>query len=185
MSSRWLLAVPCAAAFLGYTGGFSSVVWLGHGETSAVASYLSASAAPDWGRALCGAPLFLAALLLCGVSIAGWLFVYPLVFYRFFGFGYTAGLFVSALGTKGMIPLLLCLFPSALVEGILLICAAQKALPCSVDLLQRLKTGRTLPEAEPTRYLMHGLILFQCTSFVQLWDLYPARWIKDALSDLL
>lgn len=171
--------VACGTVVCGYLCGIAAA-WFRGGETDLVREWFSASSVPRFGQAFCAGPVFVLAVLLCGFCVFGWLFVLPSVFLKAYGFGYTAGLFLAAMGTPGLLPLGLCVFPSSSAVCLLLIGAAQEALPFSVALGRSVR-GDPLPESVLRTYLLHGLVLFQCTAFPMLWDLLPARWILGLL----
>jgi len=169
----------------GYVAGCLTVIFSGENGTEYVARYLSQSASLSWGRAFAAGPLYLLILLFCGLFFFGWLCVYPLIGYKAYGYGYTAGLFLSAMGYRGLLPLGLCLFPSAVAECALLVRASREAFPQSFALFSGLRDGGDVFFSGLRGYLLRGLVLFQCSSFLLLWDLFLAPAILNGLRQML
>jgi hypothetical protein len=117
--------------------------------------------------------------------LLGWLFLFPLLFYKAYGFGFSAGLFFAAMGTKGLLPLSLCVFPSALAQCLMLVFAAKDAFPLSLSLFLGIR-GSPAAFFESLRpYFLRGLVLLQCSSILLLWDLYLSPLILDGLRSVL
>ena len=169
----------------GYVGGCLTVLLGGGSEQDAVAEYLSGEGQISWLRALEGGPLYLLLLLFCGLFFFGWVFVYPLVVYKAYGYGYTAGIFLSALGIRGLLPLGFCLFPSALAECLLLVYGAKEAFPQSFALFSGLREGGGNFFGGLRPYLLRALVLFQCSSFVLLWEVFLSPKILEAIGEML
>lgn len=165
--------------------GILTVLLGGRGDSQEVMAFLSADLQVDWLQGFVSGPLFVLLVQFCGIFLLGWLFIFPLIFYKSYGLGYTAGLFLGALGTKGLLPLGLCLFPSAVAESLLLIFAAKEAFPQSLALFQGLKEGGKEFFDGVRRYLLRSLVLLQCTSFVLIWDLFLSPLILSGFRDML
>ncbi|MBQ1217609.1 MAG: hypothetical protein IIX85_06590 [Clostridia bacterium] len=174
--------VACVTVLLGYLAGVI-VVSLHGGDTSLVTSYLAAEPRTDWLSALGSGPAFVLGILCCGLFLFGWLGALPLAFYKAYGLGYTAGLFLSALGTSGYLPLALCLFPSALGICLLMAVALRDALPLSYDLFRGWLCKKERPLPDLKSYLLRSLTLFQCSSFLLLWDLFLAPLLLTSLQN--
>lgn len=184
MNSRTTLALGSGTVFSGYLAGVISVLISG-GAPGAAEQYLSAEATPDWWLGFLSGPLFVLLAGLCGVFLLGWLTVYPLVFYKAYGLGYTAGLLLAAYGTKGFLPLGLCLFPSAAGEFVLLIRQGQLAFPTSLALLRHCRGAEGNIAGELRRYALRSLVLLQCSSAVLLWDLFLSPLILSGIRNFL
>ncbi len=185
MGSNRTFALGAVTVFLGYLVGVLTVMFRGGAGVDYVTEYLKSPTELNWMDAFASGPLFVLLVMFCGLFFFGWLFVFPLIFYKSFGLGYTAGLFLSALGTKGFLPLGLCLFPSAAAECVLLIRSARDAFPQSWMLFCGLFRDPTGFFNSLRGYLLRSLVLFQCTSFVLLWDLFLAPLILTGIRDLL
>lgn len=184
MDRKKMFAVGSGVVFLGYLAGVVTVFFQGV-EEGYVTRYLSSLPSPRWGQAFLSGPFFLLLTLSCGLFLFGWLIVYPLIFYKAYGFGYSAGLFLAALGAKGFLPLGLCLFPSAAAECLLLARASRDAFPQSFALFRGMK-GEASSFFDSVRpYLLRSLVLFQCSSFVLLWDLFFAPLILSGVREYL
>lgn len=173
-----------ATCLCGYVAGAITVLLRG-GDGNAVEAFLAAEVQRDWLSALLAGPGHLLPVLGCGLFLFGWLVALPLVFYRTFGLGYTAGLFLSALGTKGFLPLGLCLFPSAAGECLLLIRAVREALPQSWDLFRGRLGDNSAFAARWRGYCLRGIVSLQLSSALMLWDLYLSPLILSGIRDLL
>lgn len=185
MKRKTVFAVGILTVFAGYVTGVLTILFGGGVAGEYVEEYLSASPSPRWWDAFCSGPGFLLLALCCGVFFFGWLLLFPLVYYKAYGYGYTAGLFLAALGMKGLLPLALCLFPSALAECALLVFVCREAFPLSFSLFENLR-GRGEGFRDGLRgYLLHGLVLFQCSSFVLLWDLFLSPLILSGIREML
>ena len=185
MGSNRTFAVAAVTVFCGYLAGVFSVLLRGGADLALVTQYLTAPSEINWTEAFVGGPLFVLLVLFCGVFFFGWLFVLPLVFYKAYGLGYTAGLFLAALGTRGFLPIGLCLFPSAAAECLLLVRSARDALPLSYALF-RGRCGDAKPFFDGVKsYLLRSLVVFQCSAFVLLWDLFLSPLILSGIRDLL
>lgn len=185
MGSQRYFAAGGVTVFAGYLTGILTVLLRGQGNAQEVMGYLTSDLRPDWFQGFVSGPLFVLLVQFCGVFLFGWLFIFPLIFYKSYGLGYTAGLFLGALGTKGLLPLGLCLFPSALAECLLLIFAAKEAFPQSLALFHGLQGGGTGFFEGVRRYLLRSLVLFQCSSFVLIWDLFLSPLILSGIRDML
>ena len=185
MKRKTVFIAGMLAVFAGYVTGVLTVLLGGGASDGYVEEYLSASPAPRWWEAFCNGPGFILLALCFGVFFFGWLLIFPLVFYKAYGYGYTAGLFLAALGTKGFLPLALCLFPAALAECALLAFVCREAFPLSFALFGA-RTGKgDAFEAGLRPYLLHGLVLLQCSSFVLLWDLFLSPRILSGIREML
>ena len=176
MKDRTVLIVGCATLFCGYVCGGVALRLGGIPENVSALFSLS----PSVLSAFFTEAFPVAAVLLCGLCVFGWLLVCPLLFIRFFGLGYFAGLLLAVNGVKGLLPLGLCLFPSAAVEGILLVCSAREATSFSVALAGSM-CGRPITPSAPENYAFHALSLFQTSALCMLWDLCPAPLIAAFL----
>ncbi len=185
MDKKRMFAVGTVTVFAGYLAGVLTVMLGGGGGKDYVFSYVTAVASPDWWQAFLKGPFFVLLILCFGVFFFGWLLVYPLLYYKAYGYGYTAGLFLAALGTKGFLPLGLCLFPSAAAECALMIRAAGDAFPLSFSLFRSLKGNPEVFFSSLRGYFLQGLVLFQCTSFVLLWDLFMAPLILSGIGEII
>lgn len=186
MGSKKTFIAAAATVFGGYLSGVLTVLLRGGADTSLVLRYLNSETETNWLRAFESGPLYVLLVFCCGVFFFGWLTALPLVFYKTYGLGYTAGLFLAAYGTKGFLPLGLCLFPSAAAECLLLIRAARDALPQSFALFRGLKGGDAASFFQGIKsYFLRSLVIFQCSAFVLLWDLFLAPLILSGIRDLL
>ena len=182
MKPKYVFAAGTLTVFAGYFSGVLTVFFGGGAEDSYVSAYLSSTPSVRWLEAFLNGPGYLFLTLCCGVFLLGWFLVFPLIFYKAYGYGYTAGLFLAALGTKGLIPLGLCLFPPAVAECALLVCACKEVFPLSFSLFR----GASKDFTKGLRpYLLHGLVLFQCSSFVLLWDLFLAPLLLEGVREML
>lgn len=185
MGSSRTFAAAAVAVFGGYLAGVLSVLLRGEADTALVTDYLTSQTGTNWLQAFASGPFFVLLVLFCGVFFFGWLFALPLIFYKSYGLGYTAGLFLAALGTRGFLPLGLCLFPSAAAECVILIRGCRDALPMSFSLFRGLSQDATPFFSALKSYLLRSLVLFQCSAFVLLWDLFLAPLILSGIRDLL
>lgn len=174
--------VACITVLLGYLTGVIAVSFYG-GDESLVSSYLTSEPCTDWLSAFGSGPAFVLGIVCCGLFLFGWLAALPLAFYKAYGLGYTAGLFLSALGTAGYLPLALCLFPSALGVCLLMAVALRDALPLSYDLFRGWLCKKERPLPDLKSYLLRSLTLFQCSSFLLLWDLFLAPLLLTSLQN--
>lgn len=180
-----MFAVGAVTVFGGYIAGVLSVLLRGGTEVEAVRKYLSGEIGINWMQAFMSGPFFVLLVLFCGLFLFGWLLAMPILFYKSYGLGYTAGLFLAAMGTKGFLPLGLCLFPSAVAECVLLIYAFRDAFPMSFLLFRGLSGEASDFFSGLKSYLLRSLVLFQCASFVLLWDLFLSPIILSGIRDLL
>lgn len=185
MKPKTVFAVGMLTVFFGYVAGVLTVLFAGGAGAGYVEDYLAASPAPRWWDAFCNGPGFVLLALCCGVFFFGWLLIFPLVYYKAYGYGYTAGLFLASLGAKGLLPLALCLFPAALAECAILVCVCREAFPLSLSLFVGLRRAGKPLGTEIRVFLMHGLVLFQCSSFVLLWDLFLSPLILSGIREML
>lgn len=185
MKGTALFATGVLFVLGGYVGGCLTVLLGGGTGADAVTGYLSGGGEVSWLRALESGPLYLLVLLFCGLFLFGWLFVYPLVGYKAYGYGYTAGVFLSALGVRGLLLLGFCLFPSALAECLLLVYGAKAAFPQSFALFSGFREGGACFFRELRPYLLRALVLFQCSSFVLLWEVFLFPNILGAIREML
>lgn len=184
MDSKKRFALGAGVVFLGYLSGAVTVLFRG-ADADLVARYLSSPAGTNWWQAFLSGPFFVLMTLCCGLFLFGWLAVYPLIFYKAYGFGYSAGLFLAALGTRGFLPLGLCLFPSAATECLLLVRASQDSFFQSLALFCGMKEDAGSFFSSLRSYLLRGLVLFQCSAFVLLWDLFFAPLILSGIREYL
>lgn len=185
MSSARTFIAASLTVFFGYLSGVLTVFFRGGVSRDFALSYVASELTPQWLRAFESGPFYVLLVFLCGLFLFGWLFALPLIFYKSFGLGYTAGLFLAAFGAKGFLPLGLCLFPSAAAECVLLIRGARDALPQSFLLFRGMK-GDAAPFFQSLKpYLLRSLVIFQCSAFVLLWDLFLSPLILSGIRDLL
>lgn len=185
MGSNKTFLAAAVTVFAGYLSGVLTVLFRGGVDTALVLQYLNSETEANWLRAFGTGPLYVLLVFCCGVFLLGWLIALPLVFYKTYGLGYTAGLFLSVYGTKGFLPLGLCLFPSAAAECLLLIRAARDALPQSFLLFRGFKGDATPFFQGIKSYFLRSLVIFQCSAFVLLWDLFLSPLILSGIRDLL
>ncbi len=184
MNRKPLFFLSCLPVFLGYPAGILTVFFTVP-DVSAAERFLSASPSQNWGQSFLSGPAFVFGTVLCGVFLFGWLAVFPLVFYKAFGLGYSAGLFLGAFGLRGLLPVGLCLFPSALVETLLLIRASRDAFVQSRALFRGFSADPTPFFSGLKAYLLRSLVLLQCSAFVVLWDLFLSPLMLSSFRDLL
>jgi hypothetical protein len=185
MKSKISFIAAAVTVFFGYFSGILTVLIRGEAEGTLVTQYLSSDLGTHWLRALETGPLYVVAVFLCGVFFFGWLAVLPLIFYKCYGLGYSAGLFLAVYGTKGFLPLGLCLFPSAAAECLLLIRAGRDAIPQSFLLFRGIQ-GDATPFYDGLKgYFLRSIVIIQCSSFVLLWDLFLSPMILSGIRDLL
>lgn len=186
MERNKMFLAASATVFLGYVSGILTVLFQGNADGELVAQYLASQTETNWLHAFESGPLFVLLVFLCGVFLLGWLVAFPLVFYKTYGLGYSAGLFLAVYGTKGFLPLGLCLFPSAAAECLLLIRAARDAVPQSFELFRGAVGKDSAPFFSGLKgYTLRSLVIFQCSSFVLLWDLFLSPLILSGIRDLL
>ena len=186
MKSQKTFIGAVLTVFGGYFSGVITVLLRGVTESDLVARYLAAETRTDWLGAFLAGPFYVLLTLCCGVFLFGWLMVLPVVFYKSYGLGYTAGLFLACYGAKGFLPLGLCIFPSAAAESLLLIRSARDALPQSFSLFQGLRDGVSPCFFQGLKaYLLRSLVVFQCSAFVLLWDLFLSPLILSGIRDML
>ena len=184
MGSNKTFLAAAVTVFAGYLSGVITVLVRG-GEGNLVLQYLNSQTETDWLRAFGTGPLYVLLVFCCGVFLFGWLIALPLIFYKSYGLGYTAGLFLAVYGTKGFLPLGLCVFPSAMAECLLLIRAARDALPLSFSFF-RGWNGNVTPFFQDLKpYFLRSLVIFQCSSFVLLWDLFLSPLILSGIREML
>ena len=185
MESNRTFLGAAVTVFAGYLSGVITVLLRGVKNGDLVLQYLNSQTETNWLRAFGAGPLYVLLVFCCGVFLFGWLVALPLVFYKSYGLGYTAGLFLAVYGAKGFLPLGLCVFPSAAAECLLLIRAARDALPLSFSLFRGWK-GDTTPFFQDLKpYFLRSLVIVQCSSFVLLWDLFLSPLILSGIRDLL
>ena len=185
MKSKISFIAAAVTVFVGYCSGVLTVLIRGEVDKTLVEQYLSSDLGTNWLRALETGPFYVLVVFLCGVFFFGWLLVLPLIFYKCYGLGYSAGLFLAAFGTKGFLPLGLCLFPSAAAECLLLIRAGRDAIPQSFLLFRGFGGEATPFFAGLKGYFLRSLVIVQCSSFVLLWDLFLSPLILSGIRDLL
>ncbi len=185
MKSKITFIAGAVTVFVGYLSGILTVLLQGNVDGDLVRRYLSAELGTDWLRAFETGPLYVLLVFFCGVFLFGWLAAFPLVFYKSYGLGYSAGLLLAVYGAKGFLPLGLCLFPSGAAECLLLIRAARDAVPQSYALFRGLQGDSTLFFAGLKGYLLRSLVIIQCSSFVLLWDLFLSPLILSGIRDML
>ncbi len=185
MNSDRTFIAGAVTVFLGYLSGVLTVLLRGDGELSLVTQYLTSPPQTNWLRAFESGPLYVLLVLCCGVFFFGWLISLPLVFFKSYGLGYTAGLFLAVYGAKGFLPLGLCLFPSAMAECLLLIRAVRDALPLSFSLFRGWNGDASSFFQRLKSYLLRSLVIFQCSAFVLLWDLFLSPLILSGIRDFL
>ena len=171
--------------FCGYLSGVLSVLLGGDVEGTIVEQYLFSDLGTNWLRGFETGPLYVIVVFLCGVFFFGWLIVLPLIYYKCYGLGYSAGLLLAVFGTKGFLPLGLCLFPSAVAECMLLIRAARDAIPQSFLLFRGFGGDSASFFLGLKGYFLRSLVIIQCSSFVLLWDLFLSPMILSGIRDLL
>lgn len=182
MREKTYFAIGALSVLVGYAVGVLAV-FLGEGTDRV--SFSDASLQPDWLRAFASGPLFVIGAVACGVCFFGWLAVYPLLFYKSYALGYSAGLLLASFGMRGMLPLGLCLFPSAAAECMLLVRASSQAFESSFRLFRGSGEGARSFYDGLCGYLMQGLTMIQCSSFVLIWDLFLSPCILAQMRELL
>ena len=185
MVKNRMFVVGAITVFAGYLAGVLTVLFAGGASGDYLRRFLTSQATPNWLAAFLSGPFFVLLVYFCGVFFLGWLFVFPLLYYKSYGYGYTAGLLLAGLGGRGFLPLALCLFPSAVAECLLLVCMAREALPQSVALFQSRKGDAQAFLSGLSSYLLHGLVWVQCSAFVLLWDLFLSPLILSGISEIL
>ncbi len=185
MKSKISFIAASVTVFAGYLSGILTVLLGGGADETLVTQYLSSDLGTNWLRGLETGPMYVIAVFLCGVFFFGWLAILPLIFYKCYGLGYSAGLFLAVYGAKGFLPLGLCLFPSAAGECLLLIRAARDAIPQSFLLFCGFSGDATPFFHRLKGYFLRSLVIIQCSSFVLLWDLFLSPLILSGIRDLL
>lgn len=185
MDKKRIFAVGAVTVFAGYLAGVLTVVFGGGVGGKYVEQYFAQTPRIDWWSGFLSGPFFVLLAYFCGLFFLGWLFVFPLLYYKAYGYGYTAGLFLATLGVKGLLPLGLCMFPSAAAECVLLVCIARDAFPLSFSLFRSWRGETEAFSAHLRSYLLHGLVLLQCSSFVLLWDLFLAPLMQSGIGEML
>ncbi len=184
MNRKTLFFIAAVPVFAGYLTGVGAI-FFGNPDLSPTVTFLEESVSQSWGQAFLAGPTFVLGALFCGLFLFGWLTVFPLVFYKAFGLGYSAGLFFAAFGWKGILPVGLCLFPSAAVECLLLVQASREAFGQSWALFRGWKGDSAEFFGKLKAYLLRGVVLVQCSAFVMLWDLFLSPVILSIFRDLL
>ncbi len=184
MNRKPMFSVACLTIFAGYLTGVGAVL-LRTPDLSPARAYLEQPLQLQWGQAFLAGPAFVLGAILCGVFLFGWLAVFPLIFYKAFGLGYSAGLFFAAFGWKGILPVGLCLFPSAAIECLLLVKVAPMAFDQSWALFRGEGGEKRGFFEEWKAYLLRSTVLLQCSAFVMLWDLYLSPLMLSAFRDFL
>ena len=184
MGSKKTFLAAALTVFAGYLSGVLTVFFRG-GDLAAVRQFVRGTAELHWGQAFAAGPAFVVLTALCGVFLFGWLCVLPLIFYKSYGLGYTAGLFLAAFGTKGFLPVALCLFPSGITVSLLMIRVAKEALPLSFRLFRGISSDPKPFFDSLKGFLLRSLVFVQCSAIVLLWDLFLSPLILSGIRDLL
>jgi hypothetical protein len=136
---KYLLSTILAVSF-GYFAGAYSVRGLSISEIERLGKlsyeiYNQDVFNTNFFTAFCNSSLFIIIILLAGLSVVGFLAVLPLIFYKSYGFGFSAAIFYLVFGAKGIIPVTTLLMPAAFVIYILLIFSGADALCFSLNVL--------------------------------------------------
>lgn len=136
----------------------------------------------DFFSAFLNNSFFIILVFLAGLSVIGFLAVLPLIFYKSYGFGFSAALFYLVFGAKGIIPVITLLLPPAFIMFVLLIFSGADALSFSLNVLIAEDKHNSMNRLK--NYLIKGTIYSVLSFTLPAFDIfiYPLavslfRWL--------
>lgn len=205
MEKKKYRIMALVTALAGYAGGILSAFFASEESRKQmeemVSLLFSGTSDGDFLSAFCSGPLFVLAEVCAGLFLFGFVLIFPILFFKTYGLGYSAGMCYAVLGSKGILTVLFGIFPSGVLVAVLMVTAAEDAFPFSLSFLKKKRTaGYLLVDGikvggllEPTeapvteekasfaleRYLTRGLLLVLLSCASILADLYISPFLLN------